>query len=565
MKWIKNRKQYLNEAKIKDLVLPRQKKEISDFWGEKWLDYEEIDPTDKIKQGQWKLSEEDKDKVLGAFFGWQDASINMEKVFSIFGNLTEHFSNTLLMSVDQDLLNDKFKIIMNNFNPNKPSVDQITALFEPVFRKLSINDTKSDSIIKKGEDGRPILDSEGNMIRIQKEKGEPAFDKNLVTINTFVDSYNKSYKDIIDDFKEVDSNVFYNDDIQRIISLSKENHNSEYKFDFEIFGKDMFLKIVHNPKDILNMSISKFYASCQHLYSGGYRNQVLPNIFDPNSIPAFLYFDSDIYWDNEKISDFLPISRMIIRNIENENNELKVYFDRTYPDRVQSTMEEMVEKYSGNKNTVEYVGDETYIFTPDVDFEDDLGQGYHDRFGRTKTMKMIGKNAKKIILSRSHDWSKVKISPNAKLEEIIIETTDLPENLLTLSLNPNWVKFRFMEILSLEKFDKLITDSIAFDKCKFTDDVLIDINKNNPNLKKLQIISCDYSSNIDLSIFKELKELHLIYTIDSLEELINMTKGLEKLEKLTLSGDLLSQKEAKEYVNELKRKGVKVETVGPVL
>lgn len=565
MKWIKNRKQYLNEAKIKDLVLPRQKKEISDVWGEKWLDYEEIDPTDKIKQGQWKLSEEDKDKVLGAFFGWQGSSINMEKVFSIFGNLTEHFSNTLLMSVDQDLLNDKFKIIMNNFNPNKPSVDQITALFEPVFRKLSINDTKSDSIIKKGEDGRPILDSEGNMIRIQKEKGEPAFDKNLVTINTFIDSYNKSYKDIIDDFKEVDSNVFYNDDIQRIISLSKENHNSEYKFDFEIFGKDMFLKIVHNPKDILNMSISKFYASCQHLYSGGYRNQVLPNIFDPNSIPAFLYFDSDIYWDNEKISDFLPISRMIIRNIENENNELKVYFDRTYPDRVQSTMEEMVEKYSGNKNTVEYVGDETYIFTPDVDFEDDLGQGYHDRFGRTKTMKMIGKNAKKIILSRSHDWSKVKISPNAKLEEIIIETTDLPENLLTLSLNPNWVKFRFMEILSLEKFDKLITDSIAFDKCKFTDDVLIDINKNNPNLKKLQIISCDYSSNIDLSIFKELKELHLIYTIDSLEELINMTKGLEKLEKLTLSGDLLSQKEAKEYVNELKRKGVKVETVGPVL
>lgn len=565
MKWIKNRKQYLNEAKIKDLVLPRQQKEIKDVWGEKWLEYEEVEPTDKIKQGQWKLSEEDKNQVLGAFFGWQGEKINMEEVFSIFKELPEHFSKTLLMSIDLELLDEKYKIIMNNFNPNKPTVDQITAFFEPVFRKLSINDTKADNFIKKDKDGRPIKDSEGNMVRAQKEKGEPVFDKNLVNINTFIDSYNKSYKEITDDFKEMESDIFYEHDISRVVSLSKENHNSEYKFDFEIFGKDMFLKIVHNPKDILNMSISKFYASCQHLYSGGYRNQVLPNIFDPNSIPAFLYFDSDIYWDDEKISDFLPISRMIIRNIENQDNELKIYFDRTYPDRVQKTMEEMVEKYSDNKNTVDYVGDETYLFTPDIDFDDELGQGYHDKFGRTKTLKMIGKNAKKVILTRNHDWSKVKISPNNKLEEIIIETTDLPENLLTLDLNPKWIKFRYMEVKSLKQFDKMITDSIAFDKCKFEDNVLIDLNENNPNLKKLQIVSCDYSSNIDLSIFKNLKELHLVYTINSLEELIEMTNKLENLDKLVVSGDLISQKEAKEYTNGLKRKGIKVETVGPVL
>jgi hypothetical protein len=565
MKWIKNRKQYLNEAKIKDLVLPRQRKEISKVWGEKWLDYEEIDPTDKIKQGQWKLSEEDKNKVLGAFFGWQGDEINMEKLFSIFKELPEHFSKILLMSIDLELLDEKYKIIMNNFNPNKPSVDQITAFFEPVFRKLSINDTKADNFIKKDKDGRPIKDSEGNMLRAQKEKGEPIFDKNLVNINTFIDSYNKSYKEIIDDFKEMESDIFYHGDISRVVNLSKENHNQEYKFDFEIFDKDMFLKIIHNPKDILNMSISKFYASCQHLYSGGYREYVLPNVFDPNSIPAFLYFDSDIYWGDEKISDFLPISRMIIRNIDNEDDDLKIYFDRTYPDRVQNTMEEMVEKYSGNKMTIDYVDDETYLFTPDIDFDDELKQGYHDRFERTKTLKMIGKNTKKLILNRNHDWSKIKISPNNKLEEIIIETSDLPENLLTLDLNPKWIKFRYMELKSLKQFDKMITDSIAFDKCKFEDNVLIDLNENNPNLKKLQIVSCDYSSNIDLSIFKNLKELHLVYTINSLEELIEMTNKLENLDKLVVSGDLLSEKEAKEYINDLKRKGIKVETVGPVI
>ena len=68
MKYIKNRQRFIKEAKIRDLVLPRQAKEVSSYWGEKFLDYEEVDPTDKIKQGYWKLEEEDKMKVLGQFF-----------------------------------------------------------------------------------------------------------------------------------------------------------------------------------------------------------------------------------------------------------------------------------------------------------------------------------------------------------------------------------------------------------------------------------------------------------------------------------------------------------------
>jgi hypothetical protein len=46
----------------------------------------------------------------------------------------------------------------------------------------------------------------------------------------------------------------------------------EYELDFEIFNRDIYLSISHNPKDILNMSISKFYSSCQHLYSGSHNS-----------------------------------------------------------------------------------------------------------------------------------------------------------------------------------------------------------------------------------------------------------------------------------------------------
>ena len=569
MKWIKNRKKYLNdlnEAKIKDLVLKRQANLVSDVWGKKWLDYEEIEPTDNIKQGKWKLSEEDKNEVLNYLFGSYNDPINIQNVFDIFNELPEHFSNTILLSLDLDLLEDDQKIIMENFNPKKPTIDQITLIFDPVFKKLSINDTKADNIIKKDEDGRPIKDEEGNMIRIQKEKGSPIFDKNLVSISNFIDSYNKSFKDIIDDFKQIDNGSFSNTnrDIRSIINIAKDNHNREYKFDFKIFDKDMYLKIIHNPKDILNISISKFYSSCQHLYTGGYREQVLPNVFDPNSIPAFLYFDSDIFWDDDKISDFLPVSRMIIRNVENPEGDLKIYFDRCYPDRLEKTMSYIIEKYSDNKNTVEDPDYETYIFSPDIDFDDEIRQGYHDRFGRTKTTKMIGKNAKKIHLNRNYDWSSIKISPNAKVKEIIIETDELPSNFLELNLNPDWVKFKFMEINDFNPFNNIITNSISFDKCKITDMVLSDLNKISPDLEKLQIISSDISSVVKFSNFNNLKELHLIYTLDSFTE-INELINVDNLEKLVISGDLVSSKEGKEYVNELKRKGIKVETVGPVI
>ena len=70
MKYIKDRQKFLNEAKLRDVIFQRQAKEVSRVWGEKFLDYEEVTPTTKIKQGRWKLSDEDKNKVLGKFFQW---------------------------------------------------------------------------------------------------------------------------------------------------------------------------------------------------------------------------------------------------------------------------------------------------------------------------------------------------------------------------------------------------------------------------------------------------------------------------------------------------------------
>jgi hypothetical protein len=553
MKYIKNRKQFLNEAKIRDLILPRQAKEVSRNWGEKYLDYEEVTPTDKIKQGRWKLSEEDKNKVLGLFFG-----TDMEVIYNIFKDLDDKFVKTISESIDMNSLKDDYKVVLENFNINKPTIDQMILLYESVFRKIAISDTKASKVIKKDENGRPMRDEEGEMVMINKEPGELVFSNNLVNINTFISDYNNCFpEDKID-------NKFSDRDLQNLVSLAKNRENIEFEVDYEIFGKDIYLDINHNPKNILNMSISKFYSSCQHLYSGGYRSKLLSNVFDPNSIPAFLTFDTPITWENEIISENLPLSRMIIRSIENfDDSETRLYFDRGYPDRMKDIIGEMVEKYSDNKETDDIV--DKYYFMPDIDVNEDeeLASPYMDRLN-IRSRKYIGKNTKTLYLNRISNWSDMTISPTANIKEIIIETTDIPSNFNDIKLTPDWVKFKYLNIKSFTNFNKLETDSLSFDKCKFDGTLLDEVNNVNKNIKKLQIISCNINGNINFGNYEKLEELHVLFTLDNIDELNGLITN-KSLKKVVISGDLLKSKEDKKKINLIKQKGIKVEIVGPVI
>lgn len=562
MKWIKSRESFLNEAKIRDVIFARQSKAVADNWGEKYLDYEEVEPTKAIKQGSWKLSEEDKLEVLSNF-----CNCNMGKLFKIFTDLSENFNNVLSQSIKTDLLsNEDFVRILSGININKPKLDQILILKEPVFRKLSVTDTMKSEVILKDENGRPIKDENGQMIKTTKNVGDLVFSNNLINIYSFIEDFNdlvgKCVNAKVNGYKESDKvdDISNSSDLRNFVSYASGERN-EYKTDLELFNRDMYLKINHNPKDILNMSISRFYASCQHLYSGSYREQLLSNVFDPNSIPAFLVFDTPIFWEDEKISDHLPIGRMMIRSIVqyDENAEPKIFFDRAYYERLQSIFEEIVTKYSGNVKNI--TRNETYIFAPDLDLNDDLSRPYMDKMD-IENKTFIGVNTKTLHLNQISNWKNCIISPKAKIKELIIETTVLPENLLTMNLNLDWIKFRYIEINTLVNFDKIKTESVAFDKCKFNNSVLEDINAINDSIKKIQIVSCD-TDRLDFSQFKNLEELQLIYTLDSIEEL-NGILETTKLKTLVISGDLAGR-ENKKYISSLRQKGIKVNIVGPTI
>ena len=556
MKFLSKRNQFLaEEAKIKDVILPKQAKEVASKWGSEYLEYEEIEPTDKIQQGVWKLDHDDKMEILSEFF-----NTNLKEMYKQFQALPDHFKTVLGDSIKTELFSgaekDRFISILEGFNIQFPSIDSLTILSKPIFRKISVGETKATEVIARDDNGVPLKDEDNKIIKRAKEAGEVIFSKNLVNINTFVSDYNDCFPST-----KVNAGIFSSGYVGDVVNIAAEDFSSgSYEVDYNPFSKDMYLKIKHNPKDILNMSVSKYYSSCQHLYTGMYRNKVIGNVFDPNTVPAFIIFDTPIKWNGEVISEQLPLARMMIRNLETfDTKDSQVYFDRCYPDRCKDSMDKIVEKYTQMKSVDRYNAG-TYYFTPDLpeNVAGNIDSPYMDRLS-ISTKRYIGVNTKSITLTPNIDWSEVKISPKAKLKEIIIQSSKLPDGLLNIPMQPDWIKFKFLRLKDLSIFKNLKSDSYAFDKCEFSGNVL---NSLPEDVKKLQLISCD-TSRLDLSSMTDLDELHLIYTIND-EELIPTIRGL-KMKKLCISGDLLSLSENKSYINDLKKQGVKIEIIGPVL
>jgi hypothetical protein len=561
MKWIKKRSQWVSEAKIGDVILPRQKEAVKRTWGEKFLDMEEVIPTEHIKQGDWELSEDDKFKVLDVLFG-TDVKSAQDQYKDLPAKFIEMVNLSLAYLAETDVtgrVSDEMKRakeVLGELDLTDIGIDEMIALNYPILRKLS-NETGKAEMIQKDDAGRPVMGEDGRPIKIAKEIGEPIFEKNLINLESFRVEYNKYYDKVERDFNSRP--------LQLIINVVKQDHNSDYRTSYKLFNKPVHLKISHNPKDILNMSISKFYQSCQHLYTGGYRTQVLGNVFDPNSIPAYLVVKTPIYNGDDLLSEQLPIARSMVRYLDgfSKTDAPAFFFDRTYPDRLREVMYEIITKYSGmvSTGTQKNTGPVSrYTYAPDLPAQSakDIPSPYQDSLG-IEQKTYVGVNTKRLSTSMS-GFKNMIISKQARVEELIVDSPDVPEALFDLPLKLNWIKFKFIDIKKMPKMDKFDCKSFAFDKCRFTNADLANVVAANPEMEKLQLTSCEVD-DLNLSGLS-VDELQLIYTTTQpLAEVL----GDVKVKKLVISGDLLSDKENKDFVIGLKKSGVKVETVGLVI
>ena len=104
---------------------------------------------------------------------------DIDSVYKTFEELPEKFIEVANASIELEILNDRGKKLMNDFNIQQPTINQIGALTDTFFRMISTSETMSDEMIVRDENGRPVMGEDGKPTKMGKEKGQVIYSKNL--------------------------------------------------------------------------------------------------------------------------------------------------------------------------------------------------------------------------------------------------------------------------------------------------------------------------------------------------------------------------------------------------
>ena len=502
MKWIKKRDYFLKEAKIGDVVNRKQKEVITKRWGKKYLEYEEIEPNDEIKsiQGNWKLEPEQKYRVLDLFF-----KTNIRKAELVFDNLPTEFirvvSDALNWALELDDYSsetDKIAELMEDgIDFTNIGLEEIAALTNNVLPRIDVKTTISDKQMVRDELGVPIKGDDGQFQFEEKVAGEFAYYNGLYNLNSFAKDYDDCMKKLGREDQIVNRNFSSSEigSIKNMLSTEVKGH----KADLKVFHKDAYVSILHNPQDILNISVSKFYASCQEFYGGSHVSSLLANVFDPNSVPAFIYLDSPVYnSDGELIADKLPLARFFIRSIVMPSESKGLFFDRVYPQRMSDGENDgiynMVEQVAGIKRYLDSTDEDArsavYVFAPDISSDDSLHNPYHDTLHNIQHKRTIGLNCKFLNITADSDWSDVVVRENNRIQTMIISTPKVPSNLFDLKYNLEKLSIVNIDISDMPELSKFGTGDIELRECRTN---MVDLRKGleGTKLDKLSLINCD--------------------------------------------------------------------------
>ena len=511
MKWIKGRQKFLAEAKIGDVVNPKQKEVITKRWGKKYLEYEEVEPEQEIKaiEGTWKLTPEQKYRVLGLFF-----RTDVSKAEAVFDNLPSEFIRAVSLGLNHVIENEDGRevklmaeLMEDGIDFNNIGLEEISALTNNVLPRIDVKTTVSDKKMVRDELGIPIKGEDGQFQFEEKVAGEFVYYSGLYNLNSFANDFDDCMKKLGMDDQIVARN-FSSSEIGSIKNMLSTEVNG-HKADLKVFHKDAYVSILHNPQDILNISVSKFYASCQEFYGGSHVRSLLANVFDPNSVPAFIYLDSPVYNnDGELIAEKLPLARFFIRKIDMPESYVdpilsappttKLFFDRVYPQRMSDGENDgiynMVEQVAGIKRYLDSTNDDArsavYVFAPDISSDDNLDSPYHDTLHNIQHKRTIGLNCKFLNITAASDWSNVVVRENNRIQTMIISTPKVPSNLFDLKYNLEKLSIVNIDISDMPELSKFGTGDIELRECRTS---MVDLRKGleGTNLNKFSLINCD--------------------------------------------------------------------------
>jgi hypothetical protein len=316
---------------LKDMLPKHHINILSKRIGKEYLNREIPLKADNLIEGEWTLTKDEKDEALEYMFSMNNDKINRAlRGWNPSKNFIDAFNNSSTSKID----------IM------RPSLLDVYLLNDNIFNLISVGETRGNRVIVKGEDGRPIYDENKKPIYREKPVGEIVYSGNKSNFNGFYANYTLAFPDDV-----LPKNPFTNSAFTDVKSFGVSRN-----FDPELFKNDLQLYISGKPEDLLNISVSKFYDSCQNLYSGSHNQHLPVNIFDTNVKVAYLKFNVPFTDSRKNIVPFTIFSRCLIRNIKGE-----IFFDVVYPGQLSNFLKTIITKYTGMVNN--YKG-RSYYYTP---------------------------------------------------------------------------------------------------------------------------------------------------------------------------------------------------------
>src|SRR6266403_659536 len=330
---IKSLEEFQVKEALKDQIPDHHKKILTKRIGKKYLDMEVPDKAENLTEGEWILTKEEKDEAIQSM-----CMVNVKKIELLLEGWkpSTKFINTI----------KEAKTIDGVIDIEKPSLLDLKLMTSNIYKLISIGETRGNRIMIKGDNGKPLLGEDNLPTYRNKEPGEIILSNNISNFNGFYESYMLAFPGE-NDMK----NPFINPAFTNILSMAVDRN-----FDIDLFSKyDLQLYISSKSEDMLNMSISKFYDSCQNLYSGSHNKHLPANLFDSNVKIAYLKFNTPFTDKKKNIVPFTIFSRCLIRNVKGQ-----IFFDMVYPGVLKQFFHKIVTKYTGMKN--EYKGG-NYFFT----------------------------------------------------------------------------------------------------------------------------------------------------------------------------------------------------------
>jgi hypothetical protein len=203
------------------------------------------------------------------------------------------------------------------------------------------------------------------------------FSNNLTSLHKYIGSYNHmvSTPEFIIDGEQYLPSIEYDVTKDSKLHGLRDAITNYFSTLESAKSPKLYLYISDKPDDKLRMSISKFYTSCQNLYTGQHNTSVIGTVFDENTKIAYIIAKEPFKDNHGNEHPFTPYVRVLLRT-----DGKRIVMDEVYPRNNKKLKDAMISTIKSHIQSVETKDDASHSYTHSVTSPEGVPSPYMDTY-----------------------------------------------------------------------------------------------------------------------------------------------------------------------------------------